>query len=503
MILGFLAALAPAQQRGITLEQPVLQAHNLRALVIGNAKYTASPLANPANDARALSAVLTEIGFGVETATDLDYKKLGITVDRFVKRLGRGDIALFFYAGHGMQIEGENYLVPVDFDAKDEAEAKYSAYPLARILEGMERADSILNLVILDACRNNPFRTSRAAGGGLAPMGTAAGTFVAFATSPGRTASDNSQAANGLFTAYLLESLKTPGLTLDEVFNRTRLQVFRASKEAQRPWSQSSVIGTFYFRPVVPSMTAPAPRPDPPAPGASDFQEGLRESRIGDPDKAAGAFTRAVQKNPSNADAYYERAMNYVARDQFAKAIDDFSRVLQLRAGDINARIGRAASLISLGEYRRALPDLDEVIRMEPDNAVALFDRAIALENLNENARALETYSQVVNRRPKWPGVWYNRGRVQFSLKDFAGAIADFSEAIHLDPRYANAYLNRGIAYASKNDLAAGLKDLNQAVRLEPERADFYSNRAGVRRALGDNAGAAADEKKARELGAK
>jgi uncharacterized caspase-like protein len=116
LIAALLATLTSAQssQRGITLEQPVLQAHSLRALVIGNSKYAASPLANPANDARAMGAALTSLGFSVEAATDLDYKKLGITVDRFVKTLGRGDIALFFYAGHGIQIEGENYLVPVD-----------------------------------------------------------------------------------------------------------------------------------------------------------------------------------------------------------------------------------------------------------------------------------------------------------------------------------------------------------------------------------------------------
>jgi len=138
----------------------------------------------------------------------------------------------------------------------------------------------------------------------------------------------------------LLESLKTPGLTLDEVFNRTRLQVFRASHEAQRPWAQSSVIGTFYFRP--PAPVRPRVPESAPVPTDADFQQGLRDSRAGDLDKAASAFTRAVEKNPSNANAFYERAMSYVARDQFAKAVDDFNRVLQLRAGDLNALIGRA-----------------------------------------------------------------------------------------------------------------------------------------------------------------
>jgi tetratricopeptide (TPR) repeat protein len=106
-----------------------------------------------------------------------------------------------------------------------------------------------------------------------------------------------------------------------------------------------------------------------------------------------------------------------------------------------------------------------------------------------------------VSARPKWPAVWYSRGRVHFTLGDFKSAIDDFSEALHLDPRYSNAYANRGIAYASVDSFPAALKDLDQAIRLEPDRAGFYANRAQVKRARGDNAGAAADEKKARDLG--
>jgi uncharacterized caspase-like protein len=231
------------------------------ALLAGNEAYAKWPLRNPVNDARAMQQVLGELGFQTEVVLNTGLRGLEKSVDAFVARIQPGDIALFYYAGHGIQLDGENYLVPVDFDAKDEADAKYVSYSASRLQERMDRAGARLSLLVLDACRNNPFRAgSRSVGGsgGLAVMNSGKGTLIAFATAPGKTADDNKEGSNGLFTAHLVRALREPGLSLDQVFNRVRERVYSESGERQLPWTVSSVIGEFYFRGVT-APAAPAP----------------------------------------------------------------------------------------------------------------------------------------------------------------------------------------------------------------------------------------------------
>lgn len=528
-----LAPLSRAQRALVLADAPV-QPRALVALVIGNGAYRQSPLSNPANDARAMRDALVDLGFTVELKIDTDRKQLGAGIEHFKTRLRRGDLAVFYYAGHGFQIGGENYLVPIDFDGHDEASATFDSYPIARLTEGMENSGATLNIIILDACRNNPFRGARAMGGGLASMSAAAGTFVAFATSPGKTASDNSRGKNGLFTAYLLEALQEPGLTLDDVFNHTRERVFNASKGAQIPWTQSSVIGRFYFRASKEAMPETRPTPakvhiDP------SYQQGVREARSGAPENAVDAFTEAIRRNPDNMDAYYERAMTYAAANQFQRAINDFNQILRRTPNDANALIGRGACYINIDDYEHALPDLNRVIQQEPQNETAYFDRGLAYAGLQQNQKAIDDYTQVIKHHPKWPSTWYNRGIVYHSTGDFKSAIADFTEAVRLRPDYADAYANRGATRAGAGDFRQALPDLDEALRLHPDSADLhntrgmirlaindpakalndfdeairlsplmgraYSNRAEARQALGDRTGATADLRRASELG--
>jgi hypothetical protein len=223
---------------------PAPQRH---ALIVGNAAYPKWPLKNPLNDARTVAASLTRLGFSSQVATDLSLRNLEASINRFVAQVKSGDTALFYYAGHGIQLEGENYLVPVDFDAKDEADAKYVSYSASRLQERLEKAGARVIVLVLDACRNNPFQATRTVGGGLAAMGTGNGTFIAFATAPGKTADDNPRGNNGLFTSHLVQAIEEPGLTLDQVFNRVRERVHRDSQGRQVPWTVSSVIGDVYL----------------------------------------------------------------------------------------------------------------------------------------------------------------------------------------------------------------------------------------------------------------
>ena len=232
------------------------------ALVMGNDDYRHAPkLHNAANDADDLARALSGIGFDVDRVTNVDLRAMEAAIHGFVTKLRPGDVAFFHFSGHGIQIDGENYLVPVDFRLTDEASVKYDAYSASKLHDRIAGSGSRLNIVVLDACRNNGFRATRSAGAGLAAMHAAEGSFIAFSTSPGDTADDNPEGRNGLFSSHLLEVLRQPGLNLDQVFNEVREKVYTASGKRQLPWSSSSVMGEFVFRPAV-AEEAPGPSGD-------------------------------------------------------------------------------------------------------------------------------------------------------------------------------------------------------------------------------------------------
>ncbi len=217
------------------------------ALVVGNNNYPTMRLRNAVNDARSMRGVLRQLGFSVQVAENTGRADLQRAVRGFIGSINPGDVAMFYYSGHGIQVDGENFLVPTDFDAVDEIEAESQSYSAELVRERMEQSGSRLNIIVLDACRDNPFTASRSGSRGLAAMNVTRGTFIAFATGPGQTASDNPRGNNGLFTSYLIEALRIPGLRLEDVFRRVGGEVSRETGGRQAPWIASSVYGDFYF----------------------------------------------------------------------------------------------------------------------------------------------------------------------------------------------------------------------------------------------------------------
>ena len=219
------------------------------ALVIGNGSYKTAPLPNPVNDARAISAALKEMNFQVILLENATISQMFNAAREFGDSLRKGDVGLFYYAGHGIQIRGRNYLIPVDANIKREDEVTFNSFDAGQLLEKMETAHSSVNIVILDACRNNPFaRSFRSSSQGLAQMDAPVGTYLSFATAPARVASDGKN-GNGLYTQYLLKAMRTPGLKIEEVFKRVRVNVMNDSDGLQIPWDNSSLTGDFYFIP--------------------------------------------------------------------------------------------------------------------------------------------------------------------------------------------------------------------------------------------------------------
>jgi hypothetical protein len=232
------------------------------ALVIGNSNYASSPLANPVNDATDIAALLRGFGFKVTLKTDVDLRTMETSIREFGRQLRDGGAGLFYFAGHGLQVKGENYLVPIGAVLESEGDVRYEAVNAGLVLGKMEDAQNKLNIVILDACRNNPFtRNFRSSNSGLARMDAPTGSLIAYATAPGQLAADG-DVRNGVYTKHLLKYMKTPGLTVEQVLKKVRTSVISETSQKQVPWEASSLTGNFYF---AGSSTTPAVNPQPPA----------------------------------------------------------------------------------------------------------------------------------------------------------------------------------------------------------------------------------------------
>lgn len=219
------------------------------ALVIGNGAYTSSPLRNPVDDATDITSMLKKLGFKVILKTNANQRTMKKSIRNFGKKLRNGGVGLFYYAGHAVQVQGTNYLIPIGAQIESESDVEYEAIDTGRVLGKMEDAGNGLNIIILDACRDNPFaRSFRTSEKGLARMDAPTGSILAYATAPGSIAADGT-GRNGLYTSKLLKHMATPGLEIEKVFKKVRIDVLRSSNKKQVPWESSSLIGEFYFNP--------------------------------------------------------------------------------------------------------------------------------------------------------------------------------------------------------------------------------------------------------------
>lgn len=235
--------LAQSQDREINVRARNTAAPKRIALIIGNGKYDTTPLPNAPNDALQVASILRQLNFEVVVLTDRNKRQMKDALRDFGDSLSKtadGSVAWFFYAGHGIQVKGRNYLVPIGADVTNEAEAKDDCVNLELVLEQMSRTLNALNVVVLDACRNNPFRGWRSGGDGLAFVNAPRGTLIAYATSPGRTAADGT-GKNSPYTAALLKCLPKANVSLLRMFELVREEVETTTRGNQTPWESTSV----------------------------------------------------------------------------------------------------------------------------------------------------------------------------------------------------------------------------------------------------------------------
>jgi hypothetical protein len=248
------------------------------ALVVGNSDYRQVPrLINPKNDAGDIRAKLEALGYQMFGGVDLDRAAMITAVTSFGRAAENADVAVVFYAGHGLQVNGQNYLVPVDATVESEAELEISLVPMSIVMQQLSRGSRV-NIAILDACRDNPFakdlsrsmgtRAIGALGRGLSPMRTISGTYIAYATAPDSVAQDG-QGRNSPFTTALLKFIDQPGLSLSDLMIEVRNEVIRATNGKQVPWDTSSLTGRFYFQFEGTLTVEPAPAAIAPPPAAA------------------------------------------------------------------------------------------------------------------------------------------------------------------------------------------------------------------------------------------
>ncbi|MBL8483338.1 MAG: caspase family protein [Rhodocyclaceae bacterium] len=305
------------------------------ALVIGNGRYAGAALANPANDARAIGKALGEAGFKVTVLENAGIKDMNQAIREFGDALARGGgVGLFFFAGHGVQVKGRNYLIPVDSGVQREDEVPYASIDTNLVLDKMETAANRVNILILDACRNNPFaRSLRAAGGGLVQMDAPAGTLIAFSTAPGSVASDG-EGQNSVYTQFLLQAMRVPGARIEDVFKSVRTQVRQSTGGKQIPWENTALEGDFVFFPKAPE--AVARQIGQPAPGQAPVIREIAapQLKVGDSYRAqlidlfSGSVVKTYTKRVVAADRHgwrfadgseYDRSFNLLRETQDGK----------------------------------------------------------------------------------------------------------------------------------------------------------------------------------------
>ncbi len=411
-----------------------------RALVIGNDSYPGNELQNARNDAKGISAALSGIGYKTTLALDVNRAGLSDTVDTFVDSLAPGDTAILYYAGHGFQLEGENYLVPVDFKVVSSAVAKEQGYPISSILERFTSHGATTQIIVLDACRNNPFLGTRSTKGGWAGLGTSAGSFLAFGTSPGSTASDAPSEGHGLFTKDLLKYLTSSNQDIEEMFRNVREDVIRDSNGTQVPWVASSLIGTFHVRPD------------------QDLTDRLLPDISDRHTELAGVYERSFRSNSAN------------------------TPQMGTLTPDLSSRLDQARDLVRGGKLEEAASILQDVLRLNPACAAALDLLGLIFHRESRDEMALDTFGRALLENPQDSAAAAYKCAVE-QLMGRPSARNDCSD-LALNHPSAGTYLVLALAQHSNGDEIAAYNSATTSIMLADSQSTSTSSEARQERKL-------------------
>jgi tetratricopeptide (TPR) repeat protein len=484
---------------------------NRIALVVGNANYpdAESPLKQPVQDARALADELRRNGFEVDVAENLTKEGMRTALDRLYGKIRSGSSAFFFFSGYGIQTGRQTYLIPVNAQIWTEAEVRRDGIGIDTVLAEMNARGASVKLAIVDGSRRNPFeRRFRGVSTGLAPITAPRGTLVISAAAPGTVINDG-DGDNSLFVRELLKEMRSPGLTVEEVFNRTRIGVSRASKGEQVPWISSSLVEDFYLgqsprpgprveRPERPD-SRPEPRPEPRPQPAPDADANVRR----DYDFADRLGTRKgwedfLAKNKTG--RYADLARDKLARLDPAPRPEPRveprpeprpePRVEPRPEPRPEPRIEpRPEPLVK----DALIEELDRVIDRNPDDGDAYFKRGLAYAQKNQYSAAVKDFDQAIRLNPKDPEAFNNRCWVRAMLGDLQVALRDCNESLRLKPNFVDALDSRGLVNLKIGLPNSAIADYNAALRLNPKHASALFGRGKAKLQSGDAPGGNAD----------
>jgi Tfp pilus assembly protein PilF len=421
-----------------------------KLLAIGNDNYQHGPtLKNARNDAKSISDAFTRLDYSVTSATDVTLSQMHQAITIFSQSLVPGDTALLYYSGHGFQVDGDNYLVPIDFSAATAEAGKQQGVSLASILDEITKRGATTQVIILDACRDNPFFSSRSTKGGWADAGTSAGTLIVFGTSPGSTASDNPNEPNGLFTQMFLSHLSSE-LPIEDMLKVVRSETITASFGAQTPWIASSLTGEFYLNPKLEGKTV------------TSNQLTLREQ-----------ISRSTTFDPRS---IVHRNVDLPADLELTDPTNGDS------SADILVRQGLL--LAQQGNYSEACRSLSAAVALRPGLSIALRVLGLLFNEMGRSADALAQFTRAINVDPSDHLAYFYRCSAS-TASDPVSAIRDCEASLGIRPAFVSARLALANALLVAGQGQAALKEINATLELSPGLARAYALRGRLRNAMG------------------
>lgn len=458
-LCGPSGAQVPAAERGLA-PPPVQQlrpsTERRLALVVGNNKYLhVKPLANAENDAQTMKDVLDGLGFETEVLLNGSRDGMERAVEEFARKIQPGDTALFYYSGHGVQADGSNYLIPVDFAGSDGIAIRNRSFKLSEALERLAASGAAFKLVFLDACRDSPFPDSARIGSTTGPAeldSNTRGFYIAFSTSSGEMAIDAIAGAsgqqlltNGLFTGILSRALKAakPVDTIDDVMASVTRQM-----AGQVPWVHQNLTAAWHPR-----------------------RSGLDCS----------------QRTPGGDLVNMEAGNNFVLDDRLGDAENQFSAAIKLDSCDAAAYLSRGLVYGLRDKTAEELQDLTQAIQLTNDDPVAYFSRALAHRRQGDCANAIKDLSQAIALRPEFAIAYRYRGDCREKGRDYGAAEKDLTEALRLDSKDLIARELLAEVRLRNGEVKQAVEDFTEVTKLKSDAPRAWRGLAEAQEEMGDN----------------
>ena len=444
------------------------------ALVIGNANYEKGALKNPVNDAKLIAKALDSLGFEVLEYYNLTtQRQLKKAILEFGAKRDSANVGFVYYAGHGVQVNNENYLLPTQEEYTSQTEVIEYAVSVQSVLRALKSDSNQVNILVLDACRDNPFesnwnKTRSLKGDGLAKIPPPTGSLIAFSTDAGQTAADGED-NNSIYSLSLYKNMLLEDTSLDQVFRNVRADVLKQTNGNQRPVEATQLTGqTFYLNPG----------------NYNDEFKAIeliieQETELTD---ALNILAPIIDDKPGNLKAQELLAESYIALENFSKALDTYDILIELDPNNTKYFRQKGFCYASINDLDKALEDYNKAVSVDPKNSINYEKRGdFYRDYLNDYDKALEDYNKGIALNPTDPNLHYSKGYLyQVSLDKPDLALTSYLEAVKLDPNFGG-YNNLATIYQNYiKDYQKALEYYTKQIELNPSFAHTYRNRADL-----------------------